>query len=371
MKRKYSLLGLALAFAVSASYAEIPIVKGEIWRDTDGNHINCHGGGMFKAEDGTYYWYGEHRGANRTPQDGVACYTSTDLKTWTNRGIVLPVSSDTTSVMARGCKIERPKVIYNEKTGKYVMWFHHELRGKGYGSAHAAVAIADNPLGPFTTLESGRVNVGVKAINMADSVTFTDEDKTLKWWTPEWRTRVSQGIYNVRDLENGQMARDMSLFVDEDGKAYHIFSSESNLTLHIAELDESFTKHTGKYIRIFPGGHNEAPVIFKKDSRYWMITSGCSGWEPNAARLMWADEIMGEWHQLPNPCKGEGADKTFGGQGTFALQEGDNLTFMADIWNANDLPDSRHLWLPINFTSDGVPEVSMPSSNTDKSDKSL
>ena len=75
-------------------------------------------------------------------------------------------------------------------------------------------------------------------------------------------------MFVKRDLEGGQMSRDMTLFVDDDGKAYHIYSSEDNLTLQIAELSDDYLSHTGKYIRIFPGGHNEAPAIFKKDGIY-------------------------------------------------------------------------------------------------------
>ena len=41
----------------------------------------------------------------------------------------------------------------------------------------------------------------------------------------------TKGLFVKRDLQGGQMARDMQLFVDEDGKAYHIYSSEDNLTL--------------------------------------------------------------------------------------------------------------------------------------------
>lgn len=52
-------------------------------------------------------------------------------------------------------------------------------------------------------------------------------------------------------------------------------------------------------------GHNEAPAIFKKDGTYWMITSGCTGWAPNAARLFSAPSIWGPWKQHPNPCQGE------------------------------------------------------------------
>ena len=39
-----------------------------------------------------------------------------------------------------------------------------------------------------------------------------------------------------RDYVGGQMARDMTLFVDDDGKAYHIYASEENSTLQISQL---------------------------------------------------------------------------------------------------------------------------------------
>ena len=54
-----------------------------------------------------------------------------DLLTWKNEGLALRVISDTSSLLQPGCVIERPKVIFNKKTGKFVMWFHHELKGTG------------------------------------------------------------------------------------------------------------------------------------------------------------------------------------------------------------------------------------------------
>lgn len=83
-----------------------------------------------------------------------------------------------------------------------------------------------------------------------------------------------------------------------------------------------------------------------------MITSGCTGWEPNKARLLTAGSILGEWKQLPNPCVGEKADKTFGGQGTYILPlqgKEDRFVFMADSWRPESLSDSRYIWLPIQF----------------------
>lgn len=360
MFRKFSTSLLSMLLTSALCNAAIPVVKGKIWPDTDGHHINCHGGGIIKAPDGVYYWYGEHRG-DKAPQEGVACYSSTDLHTWQNRGIVMPVSDDADAIVERGSTIERPKVIYNAVTGKYVMWFHHELKGRGYAAAQACVAVADTPTGPFVPIKSSRVNAGRLPVNLQNPKTFSDADRQLKWWTPEWYEQIAQGLFTVRDLDGGQMSRDMTLFVDDDSTAYHIYSSEDNLTLHIAELDDTYTRHTGRYIRIFPGGHNEAPAIFKKDGKYWMITSGCTGWDPNEARLMWADSITGTWHQLPNPCRGEGADKTFGAQSTYILRDGEEITFMADIWNPQSLPDSRHLWLPITFDGDGTPVINIDS----------
>ena len=79
------------------------------------------------------------------------------------------------------------------------------------------------------------------------------------------------------------------------------------------------------------------------------------GWAPNTARLMRADSIMGTWTQLPNPCVGPAADTTFGGQSTYIMPHEGGFTFMADIWNPKDLGNSRHIWLPIEFRSDGTP----------------
>ena len=87
----------------------------------------------------------------------------------------------------------------------------------------------------------------------------------MEWWTPQWREAVSKGLFGARDNSGGQMSRDMTLFVDDNGKAYHIYSSEDNLTIHIAELSDDYLDYTGRYTRIDPAGHNEAPAIFKKD----------------------------------------------------------------------------------------------------------
>jgi beta-xylosidase len=290
---------------------------GKIWNDDKGIHINAHGGGILNHK-GIYYWFGEHKvaaGIGNTAQVGVHVYASTDLYNWKDEGIAMPVSEDPTSDIVKGSVIERPKVVYNKKTKKFVMWFHLELKGKGYAAARTGVAIADKVTGPYVFIKSYRPNAGIMPFYTAN----TAENERLNCAAPK---NESDGFF-CRDFAGGQMARDMTVYVDDDGKAYHIFSSEENYTLHLAELTPDYLSHTGKFIRIYIGQQTEAPALFKKNGLYYMIGSGCTGWAPNPARWFTAKSIWGPWTFRGNPCVGEGADKTFGGQSTFVLPVAD------------------------------------------------
>lgn len=336
----------------------------DAWPDTRGKHINAHGGCVQKFGD-KYYWYGENRPYRGfTTEVGVEVYSSTDLLHWTDEGVALSVSES--GEIERGCIMERPKVLYCEKTRKYVMLFHLELKGKGYEAARVGFAESDSPVGPFRYVRSLRPNAGKWPVGMSKKqikeAKSLDEMAYKEWWTPDWRKAIEAGLFLKRDMAGGQMSRDMTVYIDDDGKAYHIFSSEDNLTIQIAELTEDYMGYTGKYTRVAPGGQNEAPTILKRDGVYWMITSGCTGWAPNAARMFRATNIWGPWTQYDNPFKGAGpsrqmgADKSFGTQGTWIINHPDGtFTFMADIWIPDHLSESRHVWLPIQFDNDGVP----------------
>lgn len=363
MKMKKSLLSVVLMAVPLFSHAKGEIRSGELWPDNHGVHVNAHGGGILYHR-GTYYWFGEHKAENTSnAMVGVTCYSSKNLTDWKNEGVALAVSDEQGSDIEKGCILERPKVIYNAKTRKFVMWFHLELKGLGYRAARAGVAVADKVTGPYHFLRSQRVNAYRYPLNVTESekaaMAKLQSKDYAEWWTPKWRRAIEKGLFLQRDLSTGQMARDQTVYVDDDGKAYHIFSSEDNLTLQIAELSEDYTFHTGRFVRVAAGGQNEAPAIFKKDGTYWMITSGCTGWEPNKARMFSARDIMGPWKQHESPCVGPKADLTFGGQSTYVLKvEGrrDAFIFMADIWRPKHPSDARYIWLPIDFKN-GLPVV--------------
>lgn len=363
MKMKKSLLSVVLMAVPLFSHAKGEIRSGQLWPDNHGVHVNAHGGGILYHR-GTYYWFGEHKAENTSnAMVGVTCYSSKNLTDWKNEGVALAVSDEQGSDIEKGCILERPKVIYNAKTRKFVMWFHLELKGLGYRAARAGVAVADKVTGPYHFLRSQRVNAYRYPLNVTESekavMAKLQPKDYAEWWTPKWRRAIEKGLFLQRDLSTGQMARDQTVYVDDDEKAYHIFSSEDNLTLQIAELSEDYTFHTGRFVRVAAGGQNEAPAIFKKDGTYWMITSGCTGWEPNKARMFSARDIMGPWKQHESPCVGPKADLTFGGQSTYVLKvEGrrDAFIFMADIWHPKHPSDARYIWLPIDFKN-GLPVV--------------
>lgn len=290
---------------------------GEIWKDTEGNTINAHGGGMLYYNS-TYYWFGEIKKGEtwrvehvttwedyRVNAGGVSCYSSKDLLNWKYEAVALkPNLTDSSNDLHTSKVIERPKVIYNSATKKFVMWMH--VDAEDYSYSQSGVAVSDQPEGPYTYIGSVK--------------------------------------------PNGNMARDMTIFQDEDGKAYHIYSSENNTTMHICLLSDDYTTHTKNERRILIDQSREAPAMFKHNGKYYLITSGCTGWNPNPASWSVADEPLGEWKQQGNPCAGDKSETTFKAQSTYVLPvagKQSQFIFMADRWNKTDLEDSRYIWLPL------------------------
>jgi beta-galactosidase len=314
---------LLLLFTQSNIHAQNNyFLPGEIWYDTDGHPINAHGGGILD-DKGTYYWFGEIKKGKtvrvtedtawenyRVDAGGVSCYSSKDLMNWKYEGVALaPVTNDSTSDLYPGRVIERPKVIYNAKTKQYVMWMH--IDKKDYSYARAGVAISKTVTGPYTYIGSMRPKEA--------------------------------------------MSRDMTLFKDANGRAYQISSSENNATMHVNELTDDYLKPNDNVKRILVGANREAPTLIKHNNKYYLVTSLCTGWDPNAAIYAVADSMMGDWQIMGNPCIGEGSDKTFNAQSTYILPvvgTKDKYIFMADRWNKTNLSDSRYIWLPLIFEND-------------------
>ncbi|WP_327318596.1 RICIN domain-containing protein [Streptomyces sp. NBC_01235] len=328
MRRAYAtLLALCLAligaFATAGPAQAAPqtIANGTQFTDTSGSPVHAHGGGVLKVGS-YYYWFGENRNADNTFRY-VDAYRSTDLKNWEFRNHVLTQSSDSELATAN---IERPKVMYNASTGKFVMWMHKE-NGTDYSEARAAVAVSDTVDGNYT-----------------------------------W-----QGSFRPLDQH---MSRDITVFVDSDGAGYMVSAARENYDLQIYRLTADYTGIASLVADPWHGGHREAPALFKRGGVYFMLTSAATGWSPNQQQYATATSLAGPWTTMTNV----GDSTAYGSQTAYVLPvqgtSGTSYLYLGDRWGnsfGGTVNDSRYVWLPLTFpTSTSLsmswaPEVTVDS----------
>ncbi|MGW0735164.1 RICIN domain-containing protein [Streptomyces sp. NPDC002851] len=283
--------------------AAVTVTNGTQFTDTSGGPLHAHGGGVLKV-GAYYYWFGENRNADNTFRY-VSAYRSKDLKNWEFRNHVLTEATDPELGTAN---IERPKVIYNQRTGQFVMWMHKE-NGVDYSQARAAVATSSTVDGDYT-----------------------------------WRG-------SFRPL-GAHMSRDITLFTDSDGTGYMISAARDNYDLHIYRLTDDYTQVSELVANPWPGGRREAPALFKRGDVYFMLTSGATGWNPNQQQYATARSPEGPWSAMRNV----GDATAYGSQTAYVLPvQGDRATsylYMGDRWGnsfGQKVNDSRYVWLPLAF----------------------
>lgn len=332
MKQLIIIILTCFSLACSSATTLNSFKPGVLWLDTNGNPINAHGGGIIFVND-TYYWYGEHKLPGRSEEDkadgGVHCYSSTDLYNWTDEGLVLSVDwENSESDIAAGCILERPKVTYNEKTSKYMMYFKLYPVGKGYEFGYLGVAISDSPTGPF--------------------------------------------VYSHRFLgaDSPYGSGDFSIFKDQNGDIYHYAvrkpgkGFEGTKAFVAGRLNDEYTYPKESYIvleDITKG--TEAPAIIFHEDKYFMLGSASSGWRPNAARSFVSSTPVGPFINTGNPCfgvnpnNGVGPEKTYGAQSSFIFSvQGKKNAYVAmfDIWKPEMPIEGLYVWLPVTLTSEGL-----------------
>ncbi|MDE5941503.1 MAG: RICIN domain-containing protein [Muribaculaceae bacterium] len=323
MKGKIFAAAAALAFmsapvcASAAGVSSFPI--GEQWPDTDGNHINCHGGCIVEHQ-GKYYWFGESRTGGHS--DGISVYSSQDLYNWENLGyaVVHQGERDDENLqdISEGRLLERPKVIYNAKTGKWVMWAHWE-NGKDYGQARVAVLKADNITGPYEFVQTMR--------------------------------------------PNGHDSRDQTLFLDTDGNAYHFCSTNMNTDINVVRLTDDFLNCSENETLIMKGRKLEATTVCKVDDTYFATFSECKGWDPAPGHTATTSgDMLGEWTEGLSFCVDPDASRSYGSQGAFVFSVGGLgydpkcFIFYGDRWIPTNVGGSTYVWLPMSVRS-GYPTI--------------
>lgn len=111
----------------------------------------------------------------------VNCYSSKDLAEWTYEGALLSRTEEDGDLGPNRI-VERPKVIYNDQTEKYVLYFHAD--STDYKDARVGVATSDTVCGKYT-YDRGFRPLGYES---RDISLFKDDDGSGYLLTEDVRT---------------------------------------------------------------------------------------------------------------------------------------------------------------------------------------
>lgn len=329
---------------------------GKIWLDNNGKRIQAHGGSILFAEN-KFWWYGENKeGITGTAtgepckfwHHGVKLYSSTDLYNWVDEGFAFCESDDVNNPFYPTHIMDRPHIIYNDKTKQFVMWSKTSFGD--FGSCTFTVCAGDS----------------LKNLKLIHSISPTPHN-----------------------------AGDFDLFKDGD-KAYVVFENP-HTEIVCRELTDDYLNVADNYSchleEECPPFVREAPAYFVHKGVKYLFTSGTTGYYPNATRVARIDEIHGKWTDLGNACVNDFNNNSFHAQFSSVFKhpfKKDLYIAVGDRWLTDlpiDLPDinkvfygmfsekgekimdhkelkslsdentseANYVFLPVKFKEDGTP----------------
>ncbi|KAF7956115.1 hypothetical protein EAE96_005035 [Botrytis aclada] len=286
---------LLLSFWSSYALASLQIISGATWTASGLNqHIQAHGGGIIQVGS-TYYWAGENK-LNGSAFQSINCYSSTDLVNWKFNSYLLTLQSS--GDLGPNRVVERPHIMYNAATAKYVMWMH--IDDSSYGEAKAGVATSSSVCGTYTYLGA------------------------------------SQPL--------GYQSRDLNVFKDTDGTGYLLTEDRVN-GLRIDKLSADYTSVVSA---VYTFADYEAPAIYKSGSTYFMFASHLSGWNPNDNVYATATNLSGPWSAWANFATV--GSNTYNSQTAAVVSINGVVMYMGDRWHSSNLMTSTYVWLPITIS---------------------
>ena len=277
----------------------ITIQNGNLWMLEDGKtSVQAHGPGFIRVGD-VWYMCGEDRSGWWNPD--VNLYSSVDLVHWKFEKKIVK-NGVTTPELGHGRMIERPKLLYNAKTGKYVVWCHYEAGN--YGASEAACFECDKVNGDYKVVWTGRP-LDVKS-------------------------------------------RDCNVFQDNDGTAYFISTTNENRDLGLFRLSDDYHEAV-EHTVLFGNQGREAPAIVRVGDRYFMFNSACSGWDPNPCKLSYSNSLTSGWSGLSQVGNDIAYDTQAAAILTIKGTKKTTYLYVGDRWQDPGLPDTKTIIFPISF----------------------
>ena len=246
--------------------------------------------GCIRKFNNLYYWYGMQNGSNQN------CYTSADLIHWVYKGIVLTTP---------GISCDRMDVLYCDSTKQYVMFLKYDT-----DIAYLGIATCATPDGQF--------------------------------------------VFKGSSLVQGAKIGDMSMYEDDDKKAYlaYVWDSAGTNAQHAVALMSGDYLTVEKRIYLWNRGGREAPHIFKRHGVYYYGTSQTDWVASTATEYYTATNLAGPWSS-PTTLSTPGSTDSWETQCDFVFPfYGPNDTvymYDGDRWTKTPWAQGDYPWLPLTF----------------------
>jgi hypothetical protein len=226
-----------------------PDPPGIAFMDTAGAPVNAHGGGIIKVCD-TFYLHGEFFSSSTTDNNfnGFSMYSSKDLATWKNEGIILPQQES--GELGPKRKGERPHIIRCPSSGEFVLYAH--AADTTYQADKEVVYATCPTVNGKYTYKGPLKNASGAIAAHSDMTALTDGDDAYVVTEGGW-------IYTLTDDCHGWAS----------AKQYGVVNGMS------------------KGI--------EAPTVFKAAGTYYWIGSDKTGWRANDDFYSTAPALSGPW----------------------------------------------------------------------------
>jgi Glycosyl hydrolases family 43 len=275
------------------------LVTGINFLDTDGQRVDAHGGGIIKVLD-TFYLHGEYFSPTTTNNDfnGFSMYSSKDMATWKNEGIILP--QQPSGELGPQRKGERPHIIKCPSTGEFVLYAH--AASEDYQTDKEIVYATSATVNGKYSYKGPLKDAGGNTAAHSDMTAMTDGNNAY--------------------------------VMTESGHVYTLATD-----CHSWLSDKTYGAVNGN------SGGSESPTVFKAGSTYYWIGSNKTGWRANNNFYSTAPAITGPWTYQGFVAPVTDANDVLSDQRTWLTQStwvmpvagcnGTTYVYWGDHWDGN------------------------------------
>lgn len=292
--------------------------------DNQGCRVDAFGGNLFDntSRDGYYYLVGaptEQANKLNTHDTwgnrGVNMYRSPNaLSPWEKIGNILPNVDNGSSWT------ERPRVIYNPNTDKYI--------------------ISARSIGPNRTPNL--------------------------WSVAEASSIIGPWAWVATSMDpNGVEFCDANIYQDESGKGYIVFTNYAQNSSTFMALTSDYHRVTGQ-ASVYSFGNREAPVVLKVGAVWFWISSVGNYYDSESTfdiNYRTANSPMGPWSSPTDLFTPDSIATAYNGQSSFLLKVPGRAGYIygSDHWDKTALAASTFTWLPVTFPTSTKMVITQPS----------